>query len=129
MRQKTASFRKGERLCGVKAISRLFAEGSTFAIPPVRVMYMTMPADSDMQTVRVLVSVPKRYFKKAVDRNLIRRRIREAYRKNKEPLLTALSGTGKRIDLAITWTDTAIRSYSETEKAVKDMMQRLSSLK
>jgi ribonuclease P protein component len=129
MRQKIASFTKGERLCGVKAVSLLFAEGKTLTFPSLRVIYNIMPADNALQPVRVLISVPKRYFRKAVDRNLVRRRIKEAYRKNKTPLISALSESGKRLDLAIIWTDSVIRQYSETERSVTEMVQKLSHLK
>lgn len=128
MRQKTAAFTKGERLCGVKAISGLFAEGKTLTLPPLRIIYSISPSDNAFQPVRILISVPKRYFRKAVDRNLIRRRIREAYRKNKMPLVTALSESGKRIDLAIIWTDTVMRPYSETERTIIEMVKKLSHL-
>lgn len=128
MRRKPASFTKGERLCGIKAISRLFAEGKSMAFPPLRVIYVILPGDKEFQTARVLVSVPKRYFRKAVDRNLIRRRIKEAYRKNKMPLVRFMSEAGKRIEIAIIWTDTVIRSYSETERSVIEMVQKLSRL-
>ncbi len=129
MRQKTASFTKGERLCGVKAISRLFAEGRTLTLPSLRIIYSIMPADKALQPVRILISVPKRNFRKAVDRNLIRRRIREAYRKNKTLLINALSETGKRIDLAAIWIDASLRPYSEVERSVTEMVQKLSHLK
>ena len=129
MRRKPASFAKGERLCGIKAISRLFAEGKSMAFPPLRVIYAIMPGDTELQPARVLISVPKRHFRKAVDRNLIRRRIREAYRKNKMPLVSSLAEAGKRIELAIIWTDTKIRPYSETERSVIEMVQKLSRLK
>ena len=86
MRQKEASFTKGEKLCGVKTISELFSGGRTLNLPPLRIIYRIMPGRHFHEPVRVLISVPKRYFRKAVDRNLIRRRIREAYRQNKLPL-------------------------------------------
>jgi ribonuclease P protein component len=129
MRQKTASFTKGERLCGVKTVSRLFAEGKTLTLPSLRIIYSIMPVDNALQPVRVLISVPKRYFRKAVDRNLVRRRIKEAYRKNKTPLINALSESGKRLDLAIIWTDAVIRQYADTERSVTEMVQKLSHLK
>jgi ribonuclease P protein component len=73
--------------------------------------------------------VPKRHFKKAVDRNLIKRRIREAYRQNKLPLINSLQGSGKRIDISIIWNDTSIQSYDITERCVKEMIGKLMHLK
>jgi ribonuclease P protein component len=129
MRQTDVSFSKGERLCGIKAVSELFSGGRGFNLPPLRVVYMVMPADEALRPVRLMVSVPKRHFKRAVDRNLIRRRIKEAWRKGKMPLESAVSGTGKRLELAIIWSDTVIRPYDETLKAVNDVIGRLTRLK
>jgi ribonuclease P protein component len=128
MRQKEASFAKGERLCGVKTISELFSAGRSLNMPPVRVIYRIMPENSLQEPARVLVSVPKRNFKKAVDRNLIRRRVKEAYRQNKTPLIKALNAGSRRIDLAILWNDDAILPYDITEKCIKEMIVKLSHL-
>jgi ribonuclease P protein component len=129
MRQKQASFTKGERLCSVTAVRDLFAAGSTLSIPPLRIIYRIMPEDKASVPVRVLISVPKRYFRKAVQRNLIRRRIREAYRKNKITLINTFSGSGNHLDLAIIWNDTAIHPYNVTERCIKEMTEKLSHLK
>ncbi|MCK7542325.1 MAG: ribonuclease P protein component [Marinilabiliales bacterium] len=68
----------------------------------------------------MLISVPKRNFKKAVDRNLIRRRIKEAWRKNKTAAERgSFSEATERIELAIIWNDTVIRPYEETDEACK----------
>jgi ribonuclease P protein component len=128
MRQKGASFRKGEKLCGVKAISDLFSGGKSFLLPPLKIIYRVMPEDPSLEPVRVLISVPKRYFRKAVDRNLLKRRIREAYRQNKLPLVSSLTGSGKRIDVGVIWNDTVIQPYALTEKCVKEMIGKLSRL-
>lgn len=129
MKQKDASFTRGERLCGIKAVSELFSGGRNINMPPLRVIYRLMPADEALMPVRLLISVPKRHFKRAVDRNLIRRRIKEAWRKNKMPLTEIVSGTGRRIELAVIWNDTLIRSYDETETSVKELIERLTHLK
>ncbi len=129
MRQKGASFTKGEKLCGVRAINDLFSGGRLLNLPPLRIIYRVMPGDPSLEPVRVLISVPKRYFRKAVDRNLIKRRIREAYRQNKIPLIDSLQGSGKHIDMAIIWNDTSIQSYDVTGRCVKEMIGKLIHLK
>ena len=73
--------------------------------------------------------MPKRYFKKAVMRNLLRRRIREAYRKNKMPLLQLLEKKGRRIDLAIVWSDPGPAEYPQIEESVRDLIVRLSGIR
>ena len=77
-------FGKFERLCSKNDIQELFTKGSSFYFAPLRVKYLRAEGDSH----RVLISVPKRLFKKAVDRNLVKRRIREAYRRNKGSILS-----------------------------------------
>jgi ribonuclease P protein component len=129
MKKRGASFTKGERLCSVRAIGDLFSGGRSISLPPLRIIYRVMPEDQSMEPVRVLISVPKRYFKKAVDRNLIKRRIREAYRQNKLPLINSLQGSGKRIDISIIWNDASIQSYDITERCVKEMIGKLMHLK
>jgi len=129
MKQKEESFTKRERLCGIKAVSELFAKGRTINMPPLRVVYRVIPSDGSQPPLRVLISVPKRHFKKAVDRNLIRRRIREVWRRNKLLLMTVMSESNKRLELALLWNDTVIRSYDTTEKCVIEVIGRLAHLK
>jgi ribonuclease P protein component len=77
------TFRKEERLSKDKLIQELFDKGSSFYLFPFKVFFMPNP-DKDPSFHQVVISVSKRNFKRAVDRNLIKRRIREAYRLNKE---------------------------------------------
>lgn len=84
------SFPKSERLNKKKVIQELFDKGSSFYLYPFRV-YFQRCSDVVEPSHQVMFSVSKRNFKKATDRNLIKRRMREAYRLNK----AALSGTSK----------------------------------
>jgi ribonuclease P protein component len=77
------SFPKSERLYKKKDIQELFDKGSSFYLYPFRVIAQKSPGP---HTNQVLFSVSKRNFKKAVDRNLVKRRMREAYRLNKAGL-------------------------------------------
>lgn len=129
MKKEAAKFRKSERLCGIKRVSNLFATGRSLTVPSIRVIFLITPADPSAMPVRVLITVPRRHFRRAVDRNLIRRRIREAWRKNKEPLLTVMRDNGKHADIALVWTDTAIRSWDHTEKSVQEAIRRVAGLK
>jgi ribonuclease P protein component len=76
------TFRKEERLSKEKRIQELFDKGSSFYLFPFKVFFMPNP-DPAYPFHQVVISVSKRNFKRAVDRNLIKRRIREAYRLNK----------------------------------------------
>ena len=79
------TFRKEERLSKDKLIQELFDKGSSFYLFPFKVFFMPNP-DGAVPFHQVVISVSKRNFKRAVDRNLIKRRMREAYRLNKDLL-------------------------------------------
>ena len=81
MGQVRHSFSKRERLSSKKKIEGLFKKGSSFYLQALHVRHL--PIEEAGQPHQVLISVPKRNFKRAVDRNLLKRRIREAYRLNK----------------------------------------------
>jgi ribonuclease P protein component len=82
------TFRKEERLSKEKHIQELFDKGSSFYLFPFKVLFMPN-ADPALSHHQVLISVSKKNFKRAVDRNLIKRRIREVYRLQKEFLPAA----------------------------------------
>ncbi|WP_428653241.1 ribonuclease P protein component [Runella sp.] len=85
------TLQKTERLSSPKVISRLFEKGSTETqtsyLFPFKVFYLYEPVSAAQSLPQVLFTISKRNFKHAVDRNLLRRRCREAYRKNKHLFL------------------------------------------
>ena len=84
--QNMKTFSKEERLCSRKLLDQLFKNGSSFLLYPFRVSYLTIDQRAE-SPVQVVINVSKKRYKRAVDRNLIKRRIREAYRLQKEELL------------------------------------------
>ena len=91
---------------------------------PLRAVYIRKERAQDDAPVQVLVSVSKRHFKHAVDRNRVKRQVREAYRKNKQVLYEALPPTDQLL-LAFIWLSDGHRSSSEVEQRVVGLMQRI----
>ena len=84
------------------------------------------PVEEDMAAASILISVPKKRFKRAVKRNLVKRQVREAYRKNKHLLLDALASRNKRLIIAFIWLDNHIHSSAEVEEKVKKLLFHIS---
>ncbi|AIM36047.1 ribonuclease P protein component [Sphingobacterium sp. SG20118] len=86
------TFKKEERLCSVKLIDTLFHKGSSFVCYPYRVVFYSPKDDNHLvlenTASQVIISVSKRRFKRAVDRNLMKRRMRECFRLQKNVGLT-----------------------------------------
>lgn len=104
-------------------VERLFAGGSkSFPAYPLRVVYMWIDSAEGEADASILISVPKKRFKRAVKRNLVKRQVREAYRKNKYLLLDALAAKNKRLVIAFIWLDNSIHSSAEVEEKVKRLL-------
>lgn len=122
-------FRREERLRGEALIERLFhREGSrSMAAFPLRMVYMKTASDGAGALPQVLISVPKRCLKHAVDRNRVKRQVREAYRRNRYRLVESLGGDGVRgLLIAFIWLDDKLWSTAEVERKVCNLLQRLS---
>lgn len=116
------SFSKGERLKKEKWIEGLFSKGASFTIYPFRVIYLPNPQQNLHH--QVLFTASSRNFKKAVDRNKIKRRIREAYRLNK----TFLDETPKLL-IGFVYTAKELLDYIQIEKAVVKSLEKLKKTK
>ncbi len=117
-------FGKAERLHSRKLIGRLFSEGETFFKYPFKVVYLEVENDG-IAPVAILISISKKNFKKAVDRNKIKRIIREAYRKNKAVLYKSQKlKNDKNLLIALIYTEKVILSYSEIEKKIILILHR-----
>lgn len=107
------TLRKHERLHEKTAIDSVFQKGNTIHNPPVKLLWIKESTKNNV-AVKVAFSVPKRIFKKAVTRNLLKRRMREAYRKNK----IHETGPGETFLLMFIYTANKISSYREIESKI-----------
>lgn len=121
------TFSKSERLSSKKDIALLYTTGQSKSFYPLKIFWREHVLESEYP-VRIIITVPKRSFKKAVDRNLLKRRIREAYRLNKTPLYESLSQVEKKLDLLIMFVGKEKVLFPEIEKALKKTFEMLSSL-
>jgi len=121
------TFNKEERLCSRKLIDLLFKDGSSFLLYPYRVSYLFTDTSNDYP-VQVVINASKKRFKRAVDRNLIKRRAREAYRLQKEEHLYALIPKSERLLLlSLQFVGKQIYDYSFFEKKMAAVFKKLSA--
>ena len=110
-----ATFPKSEKLCGERSVDELYKHGKRFVAWPMRVTYMEVVDEGS----QVLIWAPKALFKHAVDRNRLRRQMREAYRLNK----SILSSTpDKGLDIAFIW---LTNKHHKSEMVVSKMISIL----
>ena len=114
---------KNERLSSQTLIKRLFSGGSkSLSAFPLRIVYMQVE-EEHLPVASIMVSVPKKRFKRAVKRNRVKRQIREAYRKHKDILSEPLETSGRKIAAAFIWLDNELHDSDEVEAKVKKLLQ------
>jgi ribonuclease P protein component len=125
------SFRKSERLCSQRIISGLFQPGFFVSSTPFRfnVLFTDLPVQGVQ--AQVVFVVGKKRFKRAVDRNKIKRWMRELYRLNKHHIFEALQSVNKTAALALFYTGGELPSYATLElefaKAIKKLIHEIGS--
>ncbi|MFC5282607.1 ribonuclease P protein component [Pedobacter alpinus] len=120
MASKIFNFQKEERLCSKKLLDELFKNGSSFLLYPFRVTWLLSTNNDQKFPAQVVVGVPKKRFKHSVDRNHIKRRIKEAYRLNKEIYFYQnLNQNSIKIILAINYVGKEAHDYAFIEKKMK----------
>lgn len=135
MTTSTYSLPQSERINSKKQIDRLFRGGGSKAMTaaPLRMVYMadlrqadSPSANAHQPMAQMMVSVPKRYFKRAVKRNYVKRQVREAYRLNKHILASHLAETGdKTVSLCFIWTSDRLLPTAEVMKRMANLLTRL----
>lgn len=123
--EKKNGFAKNERLCRKSVIEKLYAEGSSVAAFPLRAVYLKIPSEEGNPSASVLIAVSKKRFKHAVDRNLEKRHMREAYRLNKHPFLEALEKSGTSMAVAILYLDKKHHAFAHIQAKMKKLLQAI----
>ena len=125
------SFSKKERICAREDISSLFDKGDSFFAYPFKCVYNISDAPENLSSkgiaIRVMISVGKRYHKRAVRRNRVKRLIREAYRLNKSniyPEVMPLLGN-KMVDICYIYTAKGEEDFKTVENGIKKSFNKL----
>ena len=119
-------FKKEERIVSNLLIETLFEKGNSrsLSVYPLRAVYLRTEHREGCAPVQLLISVPKKKFKHAVDRNRVKRQIREAYRKNKA-LLEGTVDEGQMLLIAIIWLSDKHYATNEVEKRVINLLKKM----
>ena len=113
-------------MVSLKLIEALFGGGCSQSVAafPLRAVYMLSERQCDDAPVQLLISVPKKRFHHAVDRNRVKRQVREAYRQHKD-LLCQVVPEGQRLLLAFIWLSDEHRPSKEVEGRIVSLMRRI----
>ena len=123
---KQFGFRKRERLVSLRLIDELFGGGHSRSVAafPLRAVFMLRPRGAHDEPLQMLISVPKKYFHHAVDRNRVKRQVREAWRLHKSLLAEALA-SDKQLLIAFVWTSDTLLPTSAVAERVANLTRRI----
>ncbi|MEO7264995.1 MAG: ribonuclease P protein component [Ferruginibacter sp.] len=116
------NFPKEQRLKSRKQIEQLFAEGKQFSVFPFKVFWLPV---NKAETLQVAVAVSSRNFKKATDRNRIKRQMREAWRLQKNKLDSLVLKNQQQFSVFILYTGKELPAYSMVSGKIKLVIERL----
>lgn len=121
------TFKKSERLCSRILMDCLFqGDNRTATAYPLRAVFLPVE-EGQQKGVSILISVPKKRFHDAVDRNRVKRQIREAYRKNKHALAEQVAQSGKGLLVALIYVSAEIETTEQIEKRMIRLLDKISA--
>jgi ribonuclease P protein component len=115
------TFHKQERLTGKSSIDVLFAKGRSVSSGPLKII-IKPSLSTQLYPAKAMFVVPKKKFKRAHDRNLLKRRMREAYRTNKNTFYHMLNEKGVKVSCALLYTSGKTDTYAVIEKAIVELL-------
>ncbi len=136
MEKKPVNYRlpKSERIYLKESIKEVFAEGKSFVAYPLRVIYIVNKEKPRQGAIKgqdarsqMMISVPKKYFKRAVDRNRVKRLVRENYRLNKHKLITELDEQGLYARLIFINVARELPNFKQCKKGINKAFERIIS--
>ena len=121
------TFKKSERLCSRILMDHLFqGDNRTASSYPIRAVFLPVE-EAVHKGVSILISVPKKRFHDAIDRNRVKRQIREAYRKNKHALADQVAQSGKGLLVALIYVSAEIETTEQIEKRMIRLLDKISA--
>lgn len=114
MPENTNEFPKRERLCNKKAITSLFESGESCFVFPLKIYYKS----NNLTINRILISIPKRAHKNAVDRNLLKRWIKESWRSGNR-------GVFEGMDIAVVYISSSLTEFYKIDKSLSDGLAKI----
>lgn len=122
---KRNTFPLKEHLKSKNVIEQVYTNGASVTVYPLRAAFIEQPQETQEPTAAILINVSKKRFRHAVDRNLVKRRIREAYRTSKHQFVECLENNGKKMAVAIIYIDNKHNSTAFIKKKMTRLLESI----